>query len=41
MGLFTKPKYKELMLPFQYVENDEDFEAGIISLEAYGNVLGE
>lgn len=41
MGLFTKSEYKELLLPFKYVESDEDFEAGIISLEAFGNVFGE
>lgn len=41
MGLFTKPEYRELMLPFEYVESDVDSEAGIISIEAYGNVFGE
>lgn len=41
MGLFAQPEYKELMLPFSYVESDEDFQAGIISVEAYGDVFGE
>ena len=39
--LFSKPEYKEIMLPFRYINDPEDLEAGIISIEAYGHVFRE
>ena len=38
---FGKSEYKEMRLPFIYVDDPADFEAGGISIEAYGNVFGE
>ncbi len=38
---FTKPEYKEIILPFTYDNNPEDLNAGLVSIEAYGNILGE
>lgn len=38
---FTKPTYEEIKLPFSYIEVPSDLEAGIINIEAYGNVFGE
>jgi len=39
--LFSKPEYKEIFLPFRFIENAEDYEAGFISIEAYGEIMGE
>lgn len=38
---FTKPEYREITLPFIYESNSEDLYAGMISIEAYGNISGE
>lgn len=38
---FTKPEYREIVLPLIYDNNPEDLYAGMISIEAYGNILGE
>lgn len=34
-------EYKEKMLPFVYDSNTEDLYAGILGIEAYGNILSE
>lgn len=34
-------EYKEEMLPFVYDSNPEDLYAGILGIEAYGNILSE
>ena len=39
--LFAKPEYKEIELPFVFVEDPADSEAGGISIEAYGHILGQ
>lgn len=40
--LFSKAEYEEIMLPFRYVQDpDTPEEAGIIDIEAYGNIFGE
>lgn len=39
--LFSKPEYKEIYLPFRFVEDNEDKDAGLMSIEAYGNISGE
>lgn len=41
MSLFSKTEYKEIILPFIYDNNSDDLYAGMVSIEAYGNVLGE
>lgn len=41
MFFFTKSEYREITLPFIYDNNPEDLYAGMISIEAYGNILGE
>lgn len=41
MSIFAKAEYKEVVLPFIFDDNSGDLEANMISLEAYGNVLGE
>lgn len=41
MALFAKREYKDLMLPFLYIEDRYDLEAGLLSIECYGNVFGE
>lgn len=38
---FTKPTYEEMTLPFRYVEYHDDMEAGLISIEAHGNIHGK
>lgn len=38
---FTKTEYMELELPFIYEENPKELWDGMISIEAYGNILGE
>lgn len=38
---FTKSEYKEIELPFLFISDPEEIDAGIISIEAYGNILGE
>lgn len=38
MFLFAKPVYKTVDMPFFLIESGEDFEAGIISIEAAGVV---
>ena len=37
----TKSEYYEITLPFNLDNNCEDIKAGLISIEAYGNILGE
>lgn len=34
-------EYKENMLPFVYDSNPKDLYAGILGIEAYGNILSE
>lgn len=41
MGLFSKPEYIEAVLPFTLDPNEEDVEACIISIEAFGRILDE
>ena len=41
MSLFAKPEYKEMILPFTCVLMPEDYDACLVGIEAYGNVLGE
>lgn len=36
---FTKPEYKEMMLPFTYDDNEEELYACVFSFEFYANVL--
>ncbi|MDO4944528.1 MAG: hypothetical protein Q4E74_04910 [Ruminococcus sp.] len=36
--LFSKPEYREIFLPFRLVE---DYEGSFISIEAYGEIMGE
>lgn len=38
---FTKPEYEEIRLPFIFVDDPADLEAGGISIEAYGTIFGE
>lgn len=40
MFFFTKPEYKTVDMPFALIEDKEDFEAGIISIETSGIVDG-
>ena len=43
MGLFSKPEYKEVYMPFivdDFTIPEIDNEAGIINLEAYGYIDG-
>ncbi|MGN0655110.1 MAG: hypothetical protein ACI4KD_09380 [Oscillospiraceae bacterium] len=41
MGLFSKPEYIEVEMDFIYdiYTHPEEFDNGIISIEAYGNIL--
>ena len=39
--LFSKPEYKEIELPFIFVDDPADSEAGGISIEAYGHIFGQ
>ncbi len=41
MFLFAKPVYKTVDMPFFLIESNEDFEAGIISIEVAGVVDGK
>ena len=41
MMLFGKNKYITMELPFCYIKNKEDIEAGGITIEAYGEIDGE
>lgn len=41
MLLFAKPEYVEFMLPFTYIDYPDNMEAGIIDIEAYGEIFGE
>ena len=41
MRLFGKNKYITMELPFCYIKNKEDIEAGGITIEAYGEIDGE
>ena len=41
MGLFSKPTYEEMMLPFVFSQTKEDVEAGVLGITAYGYVAGE
>lgn len=38
---FTKPTYEEINLPFRLIDVPDDLEAGLINIEAYGNVFGK
>lgn len=38
---FTKPTYDDIMLPFIFIDMPGDAEAGIIGIEAYGNIGGK
>lgn len=38
---FTKPEFKEIKLSFVYDNNPDDLYAGMVSIEAYGNISGE
>ncbi len=38
---FTKPAYEEINLPFRLIDVPDDLEAGLINIEAYGNVFGK
>ena len=38
---FSKAEYKELELPFVCDMNPDDLYAGLVSIEAYGDVFGE
>ena len=38
MSLFGKTEYRKIELPFNYIKEEEDKEAGGISIEAYGKV---
>lgn len=40
-SFFEKPEFKEIIMPFKYVESRADLEAGFISIIAYGEVLGK
>ena len=39
--LFSKPEYKEIMMPFKFDDSSDDFACGGISIEAFGDVFGE
>lgn len=41
MFLFKPQKYEEVLLPFEPLQTEEDNEAGLINIRAYGDVLGE
>ena len=44
MSIFSKSEYKEIELPFildVYSNWEQDYEAGIINIEAYGDIDGE
>ena len=41
MRLFGKNKYIKMELPFCYIKNKEDIEAGGITIEAFGEIDGE
>ena len=38
---FTKPTYEEIELPFRYIDDPAGWGAGLIDIEAYGNVFGK
>ncbi len=38
---FTKTTYKEIILPFRFVDVPNDVESGFFNIEAYGNIFGE
>lgn len=40
-SIFSKTEYKDVTMPFKYVESKEDIEGGCISIVAFGNVLGQ
>ncbi|MGN0473860.1 MAG: hypothetical protein ACI4IJ_02100 [Acutalibacteraceae bacterium] len=41
ISFLKKTEYREIILPFIYDDNPEDLHAGLISIEAYGNISGE
>jgi hypothetical protein len=41
MGIFSKYEYKKIELPFYYIREKEDIEAGGFSIEAYGEINGQ
>lgn len=41
MGLFGKVVYKKVELPFCYIKEEVDYDAGAISIEAFGEIDGE
>lgn len=38
---FSKPEYREIMMPFKFDDSPDDFACGGISIEAFGDVFGE
>ena len=38
---FAKPTYEEIKLPFRFIDVPSDSDAGLINIEAYGNVFGK
>lgn len=41
MGLFSKPEYLEIVLPYLYDDCPEDVETCVISIEAYGRIMDD
>lgn len=41
MGLFSKPEIREVTLPIKYISNMEEYESGVISFQAEGEVDDE
>lgn len=41
MSISKSQQYKELMLSFELIQTEEDNKAGIININAYGDVFGE
>lgn len=39
--MFGKITYKKVKLPFHYIEEEVDYDAGAISIEAFGDIDGE
>lgn len=41
MGIFSKCECKKIELPFYYIREKEDIDAGGFSIEAYGEINGQ
>lgn len=41
MGIFSKYECKKMKLPFYYISDKEDIDAGGFSIEAYGEIDGQ